>query len=44
MVPISPTFGQSAAPVVVAPAPPVEASQPVTAAPAPLQSPRYQPI
>jgi len=38
-----PTFGQSAAPVVVAP-PPVEASQPVTAAPAPLQSPRYQPI
>jgi len=43
-----PTFGQAVAPMIVAPAPrgerPVEASQPSDNAPAPLQSPRYQPI
>jgi hypothetical protein len=37
-----PTFGQSLAPVIVAPAEqPVDASQPSSA---PLQSPRYEPI
>lgn len=43
------TFAQPAAPVIVAPAVPpderpIEASQPLKTAPAPLQSPRYQPI
>lgn len=44
-----PTFGQPAAPVIIAPSAPrderpVEASHPSNFAPAPLQSPRYQPI
>jgi hypothetical protein len=43
-----PTFGQAVAPIIVAPAPgderSVEATQPLNSAPAPLKSPRYQPI
>ncbi len=45
----APTFGQPAAPVIVAPAlprdqRPVDASQPVDAVAAPLKSPQFQPI
>ena len=43
----APTFGGSAAPVIVAPVTPgegVDASQPVNSAPQPLQSQRYEPI
>jgi hypothetical protein len=45
----SPTFGQPAAPVIVTPSSPrderpVDASQPLNVAPAPLKSPRYEPI